>query len=291
MILVTGGQGLVGRHLQAIMPESPTVHYLGHLGCELTDYRSVHYCFNKYRPDIVVHLAARVGGISKNLEFPVEFLQDNLYMNTNVIRACYAFGTQRLIAMSSTCVYPDLVSQYPMDESIIYQGHPTESHVPYAVSKRAMMILIDAYNKQYGTRYQYLIPCNLYGQGDQSHHCVQDLIQKLSNDDPVRLWGDGSPMRQVMYAGDLAQIIKLCVDQGVYDSFNVAPEYNLTLLEIASLIQMTITQHKQIYWDKNQPNGQYRKDVSSAKFRQYFPDFQFTPFDVGIKLTLDSKSS
>ncbi len=285
-ILVTGGTGMVGKHLKDIMPEAI---YIGTANCNLTNYTEVYNYIRYTKPDIVVHLAAKVGGIMDNISKPAEYFDDNVFMNINVVKACKENNVSRFIGVLSTCVYPDKLDKYPMVEEDLFLGPPTHTNFSYGYAKRCLAVQIDAYNKQFNTKYNYIIPCNLYSEYDNfddsnKMHFVTSLLKKILNpkDNVLELLGTGKPLRQYMYAGDLAQVIKLMIDNNVYDNFNVCPEENLSINDMANIVlKVTNNNFKIVY--SNSIDGQYRKDVSNHRMMKHFPNFRFTPFEQGVK--------
>jgi GDP-L-fucose synthase len=254
--------------------------------------------FLQNKPDVVIHLAARVGGIIDNLNHPAEYFTQNVMMNTLIVEYSRRFNVKKFIGVLSTCIYPDTAKKYPMDESMLHEGPPTLTNFSYGYSKRSMGAQIDAYNQQYNLNYQYLIPCNLYGIEDKDDenksHFLTSLIKKIHeakkiNSDNITLFGDGTPLRQFMYAGDFAEIIKQVIEKDIYESFNVATEENLSIKQMAEIaLNVTGNENIEITWDTNKPNGQFRKDVSTEKFKRMFSNFKFTPLSEGIKLVYNS---
>jgi GDP-L-fucose synthase len=254
--------------------------------------------FLKHKPNIVVHLAARVGGIIDNINHPAEYFTQNVLMNTLLIEYSRIFKVKKFIGILSTCIYPDVARKYPMDETMLHEGPPTITNFSYGYSKRSMGAQIDAYNLQYNLNYQYLIPCNLYGIEDKDDenksHFLTSLIKKINyaknnNSGEITLFGDGTPLRQFMYAGDFAEIIKQTIEKDVTESFNVATEENLSIKQMAEIaLDVTDSKNIKIEWDITKPNGQFRKDVSIDKFKNLFPNFEFTPLSEGIKLVYNS---
>ena len=213
-ILVTGGSGLVGNHLQDILPEAI---YVSSKDYDLLDDKQVRVRMDDYHPSVLIHLAARVGGIMDNMTYPVDYLEENILMNTNVLKACYEFDVDKVIAILSTCVYPDVVDTYPMKEEDLFNGPPTPTNFSYGFAKRCMAAHIDSYRKQYDKKWSCLIPCNLYGEYDkyEEHHSHFEsaLIKKIYEaEDSIELWGTGKPLRQFMYGGDLARVIKYIIE-------------------------------------------------------------------------------
>ena len=293
MILVTGGSGLVGQHLKDIMPEAM---YIGSKDCDLTDVTQVDAMMNLFKPKIVVHLAARVGGLLDNMSYPVDYLEENILMNTNVIKACHKYNVEKVVGILSTCIYPDIVDTYPMKEEDMFNGAPPPGNFQYAISKRCLASQIDAYNKQYDKKWSCLIPCNLYGEYDkyEEHHShfVSALIKKIHEaEDSIELWGTGKPLRQFMLGGDLAKVIKYVIDNNVVGNFNVAPKEVYTINEMAEIgIRSCNKEHLNIKYDNNKPDGQYRKDVDSSKLLSILDNFKFTSLEDGIRRVYDNFS-
>jgi len=293
MILVTGGSGLVGQHLQDILPDAT---YISSTDYDLTDLQQVRDMMNEYQPTSVIHLAARVGGIVDNINYPVDYLEENVLMNTNVLKACHEFDVEKVIAILSTCVYPDVVDIYPMKEEDLFNGPPTPTNFSYGFAKRCMAAHIDSYRKQYDKKWSYLIPCNLYGEYDkyEEHHShfVSALIRKIYEaEDSIEIWGTGKPLRQFMYGGDLARVIKYMIDKDVVGSFNVAPEWVHSINDLAEIGKKACLKDKLVVnYDNTKPDGQFRKDVDSSKLLSALKDFEFTPLKEGIKKVYDNFS-
>jgi GDP-L-fucose synthase len=292
-ILVTGGNGLVGKHLQDILPEAT---YISSKDYDLTESYNAHRLMYKERPDVVIHLAARVGGILDNITNPVDYLEQNILINTNVLQNCHQFNVSKVISILSTCIYPDIVDTYPMKEEVLFNGPPPPDNFAYAMSKRCMATQMDSYVKQYNKQWSYLIPCNLYGEYDkyEEHHShfVSALIKKIHEaKDSVEIWGTGKPLRQFMYAGDLARVIKYMIDNDVVDNFNVAPDYVHSIEEITKIgMESCGKGDLNIVYDNTKPDGQYRKDVDSSKLISVMKDFKFTSLEEGIRRVYDNFS-
>lgn len=288
MILVTGGSGMVGSFLKELIPNA---FYVSSKDCDLTNQQSVEQLFNCIKPTKVIHLAARVGGITENIKYPAEFFDQNVLMNTFVLQNSHKYKVDYCLSILSTCIYPDVVPQYPMTEKDLFAGPPAPTNFSYAYSKRALAAQINAYNKQYGTNYNYLIPCNLYGEYDKfddNAHYVSALIKKIhsaaKNKTDVEIFGDGTPLRQFMYAGDLAKIIKYFIDNNIRESCNASNNENYSIEKIAKIaLECTNNQDLNLVFNKDKPNGQYRKDVSNKKLLETIGNFEFTTLNAGIK--------
>ena len=293
MILVTGGSGLVGQHLKDIMPDAT---YIGSKDCDLTDVTQVDALMDFFRPKIVVHLAARVGGIVDNINHPVEYLEENIMMNNNVLKKCHEYKVDKLISILSTCIYPDVVDTYPLKEEDLFNGPPPPDNFSYAMSKRCMATHIDSYVKQYKKKWCYLIPCNLYGEHDkyEEHHShfVSALIKKIYEaTDTVEIWGTGKPLRQFMHAEDLARVIVYMIENDIVDNFNVAPNYVYSIEEMTKIgMESCGKGDLEIVYDSTKPDGQYRKDVDSSKLISVMEGFEFISLEEGIKRVYDNFS-
>ena len=284
---------MVGRHLQGILEDDSI--YIGS-NIDLRDWIAVDTLFDKIKPTHVIHLAAKVGGIQDNIAKPAEYFDDNILMNTNVLKASKLYNVKRFIGILSTCVYPDTVESYPMNEEDLFLGPPAITNFSYGYAKRCLAVQINAYNKQYKTKYNYLIPCNLYSELDNFEHgnkmhFITALLKKIKESDgTLNLLGTGKPLRQFMYSGDLARVIKEVVDRDITESFNVAPDYNYSINEMAEAALESLSKDYEIAYSKPELDGQYRKDVSSEKLKIILPNFEFTSLKKGMKMVYDKIS-
>ena len=284
-ILVTGGTGMLGVHLQQIIPEA---HYVGS-EYDLRDWLEAENLFETIKPTHVIHLAAKVGGIQDNISRPAEYIDDNILINTNVLKLCLEYKVKRLTAMLSTCAYPNIANSYPMKEESLFSGPPALTNFSYGYSKRCLAVQIDAYNKQYKTKYNYIIPCNLYSEYDNflnksKMHFVTALLKKIKEaKNNINLLGTGKPLRQFMYAGDLARVIKEIYEKDITKNFNVAPNYNYSINDMANIAISKLNKNIKINYSNPELDGQYRKDVSSNKMKNLLPNFKFTSFEEGIE--------
>ncbi len=295
-ILVTGGSGMVGKSLKKILPNAI---YLSSKEFDLTKEVDVMSLMTNNKFDVVIHLAAKVGGIIDNIENPETYFIDNILMNTNMVKWSRLTGVKRFIGILSTCIYPDKVDIYPMTEELLHMGPPTPTNFSYGYAKRCLAVHIDACNKQYGTKYQYLIPCNLYGENDKfgsNSHFIASLVKKIvemekRGDKILELFGTGNPLRQFMHSDDLAWVINECLDKGIYQSFNVATKENLSIREMAEIALDSCGQKNvNIIFDSTKPDGQYRKDVSIDKLNNLLPNFNTLSLNKGIKKVYDKIS-
>ena len=295
-ILVTGGTGLVGTYLKKILPDAT---YVSSKDYNLLDKKEVQRMFTDIKPRKIIHLAARVGGVHHNIQEPVKYFEENLLMNTFVLQESFLNNVESFLGILSSCIYPNDVKSYPIKEENLLQGAPHQDLFSYSYAKRCLAIQIDAYNKKYNTKYNYLIPCNLYGEYDKfdpiEGHFVGALIEKIINakkngEKSIEIFGDGTPYRQFMHARDLAQIIKMTILKNIFLSFNVATDENYTIKKIVEIaLEACNIQNLNIYFDKSKPNGQLRKDIDITNLKKLFPDF--TPINLidGIKEIYNKK--
>ena len=295
-ILVTGGTGLVGTYLKKILPEAT---YVSSKDYNLLDKKEVQRMFTDIKPRKIIHLAARVGGVHHNIQEPVKYFEENLLMNTFVLQESFLNNVESFLGILSSCIYPNDVKSYPIKEENLLQGAPHQDLFSYSYAKRCLAIQIDAYNKKYNTKYNYLIPCNLYGEYDKfdpiEGHFVGALIEKIINakksrSKSIEIFGDGTPYRQFMHARDLAQIIKMTILKNIFLNFNVATDENYTIKKIVEIaLEACNIQNLNIYFDKSKPNGQLRKDIDITNLKKLFPDF--TPINLidGIKEIYNKK--
>ena len=295
-ILVTGGTGLVGTYLKKILPEAT---YVSSKDYNLLDKKDVQRMFSDIKPRKIIHLAARVGGVHHNIQEPVKYFEENLLMNTFVLQESFLNKVESFLGMLSSCIYPNDVKNYPIKEDNLLEGAPHQDLFSYSYAKRCLAIQIDAYNKKYNTKYNYLIPCNLYGEYDKfdpiEGHFVGALIEKIINakksrSKSIEIFGDGTPYRQFMHARDLAQIIKMTILKNIFLSFNVATDENYTIKKIVEIaLEACNIQNLNIYFDKSKPNGQLRKDIDITKLKKLFPDFKPINLIDGIKEIYNKK--
>lgn len=289
-ILVTGGSGLVGASLKKIYPNAT---YLSSKDYDLTKEDQVRAMYEKYKPDCVIHLAAKVCSAENYTANKISFFDDNILINTLVLKYAHSFGVKRFITLLSASAYPDIVSEYPIEEKMLHDGLPAEVGLTYGYTKRVFALQIDTYNQHYGTNYQYLIPGNLYSDEldfTKNTHFISMLLSKIgkannNGDDFITLFGDGTPIRQFLHCDDLAEIMSLCLEQDVYTNMNIGTEDVCTIRELAeTALSATDSFHLKLKFDKSKPNGQFRKDISYSKLKVVLPDFKFRRLSDQIKI-------
>ena len=290
-ILITGGNGMVGSYLKKIIPEATTP---SSKELDLTNSEQVKNYFQNNQFDYVIHLAAHVGSLHDNIENRTAYFDNNILMNTLVTKYAFEAGIKNFLGILSTCIYPNDISTFPMTEDMLHSGAPHPSLMSYAYAKRSHAVQLEAYKERYGVNYNYLIPCNLYGIVSEKHenrsHFVNDLIFKIikaqkDKKDHILLFGDGTPLRHFMHASDLAKIIALYVLTKCNTSFNVAPDINMSVENIALTALSTCVEEYPlcIKYDDSKPNGQHRKDVDTTIFKSIMSDFEFKSLEKGIK--------
>jgi len=289
-ILVTGGSGLIGTYLKEILPEAT---YVSSKDFNLINQEEVSLMFKKIKPTTVIHLAALVGGIHHNIQEPVKYFEENILMNTFMLRESFKNNVKHFTGILSSCIYPDEINEFPIKEDKLLIGAPHKDLFSYSYAKRCMAIQIDMYNKKHETKYNYLIPCNLYGEFDKfdpiKGHFVGALIEKLINakkqsEKTITLFGDGTPFRQFMHAKDVANIIKMMIVNNKFHNMNIATKENYTVDAIAKIaLRACDAENISIIYDKNKPNGQMRKDIEISKLNTYFPKFLPIKLEEGIK--------
>lgn len=292
-VLVTGQSSMVAKHIKDIYPKAS---YSSSTDYNLISLNHANALINRLSPDIVIHTAAKVGSMIDNMRHKYDYMLDNMMINMNIIRACQKFGIKKLIAISSTCSYPDVLSddKYPMTEDSIHLGPPTETSIGYAYSKRMLQLAIDLCNEQHGTEYNYLIPCNIYSEYDKHEddrmHFLTRLLDRISKakDEKVLMDGSGETSRQYIYGGDLARIIEKHVENNVNQSYNIGSE-NLTLSEWSDRTIKALNVNKSVIFTNSIPAGQFRKDVSSEKMFSIYPDFKFSDFNETITKVYNKK--
>jgi len=296
-ILITGAYGMVGHAFQKnlIHPEKYNYIFVGSHDCDLTSRDDTFRLFKTLKPDHVIHLAAKVGGVKGNTDYVADFYTQNIQMNTNVLDASYQYGIQKVISLLSTCVYPNSAI-YPLTEDQIHLGPPHKSNFGYAYAKRMLDIQSRSYRQQHGCNFITAVPNNLYGENDNfllaDGHVIPALIRKVfeatvNNDPDVTFWGDGTPLREFTYSKDVAQIlIFLLENYDEPDPINIGTTGEVSIREIAETIVENAGYTGNVIWDTKMPAGQYRKPSSNQKLLD-LGWCEYTNFDVGVARTLE----
>tara|TARA_B100000900_G_C20534078_1_gene697596 strand:- start:148 stop:1053 length:906 start_codon:yes stop_codon:yes gene_type:complete len=288
-LLITGASGMVGTELKKFLSSAYTP---SSSDLDLTSATKVReYLFDE-KFNYVIHLAAYVGSLHDNIENRTLYFDKNIIMNTFLTKYAYESGVKNFLGILSTCIYPDNISSFPIHEDRLHDGAPHKDLMSYAYAKRSHAVQIQAYKDSYGLNYNYLVPCNLYGKVAKSHenrsHFVNDLIFKIikaqnKGDNHITLFGDGTPMRQFMHAEDFAKIISIYFQNDLKTSFNVAPNMNMSVNDIARVaLEACDAKQFKILYDDSKPNGQIRKDVDTTHFENIYQEFKFKTLHDGI---------
>jgi len=289
-ILITGGKGLMGNAFRALQNTTENKFlFVGREDADLVSQADVSHLFEETRPDYVIHAAARVGGIGRNLSSPAEQFYDNIMMNTNVIEQAYRSKVKKLIVFSSGCVFPgDLLVQ---SENKLHNGEPYYAHKSYAYAKRMVDIQIEAYNQQYGTAYSTVIPGNIFGEHDnfnlEDGHVIPALIHKcyiakLGNT-PFKVWGTGEASREFIYSQDVAKACLGMLHKDHPKKIIVSGKL-LKIKNVVDLICQAFDYHN-VEWEKDKPEGQMFRSSDRTVFDKAFPDFEHTDVTKAINTT------
>ncbi|XP_026543508.1 GDP-L-fucose synthase [Notechis scutatus] len=297
-ILVTGGSGLVGKAIQKVIadgeqrPDEKWI-FVSSKEADLTNAAETSALFEKHKPTHVIHLAATVGGLFRNLNHNLEFWRKNIHINDNVLQAAFESGVQKAVSCLSTCIFPDKTT-YPIDETMIHNGPPHSSNFGYAYAKRMIDVQNRAYFEQHGCHFTAAIPTNIFGPHDnfsiENGHVLPGLIHKVylakKNGTNVTVWGTGKPRRQFIYSLDLARLFVWVLRE--YNEIepiilSVGEEEEVSIREAAECIAKAMDFKGQLLFDESKSDGQFKKTASNAKLRKYLPDFQFTPFNQAVK--------
>lgn len=300
-ILVTGGNGLVGSAIRDISCLYPQYNYYftKHEDIDLTKEELVEKLFKKVKPDYVIHTAARVGGIGRNLNSSAQQFHENILMNTHLIHHAYLNKVEKILVFSSMCVYP--AETQIISEDIMHKGEPFRAHWSYAHAKRMVDVQISAYKQQYGIKnYCSLIPGNMFGENDnfdlEDGHVIPSLIHKCflakRTNSRFEVWGNGSATREFLYAQDVA---KVCIELLSREDIDELPERLIisaekecSIKEIANKICNIFNfPIENIKWLLDKPSGQAERPSDHTFFRKYFPDFRFTDIDIALKNTIE----
>lgn len=294
-ILVTGSRGLVGSAIMDLGYQVPEV-----IGITSDDYNLLHWketddMMRKYRPDAVIHLAAKVGGVKANMKAPATFFMENLTMNTHLLEAARVHCVKRVICFLSTCVFPD-PCPLPLKPENLHAGPPHPSNYGYAYAKRMLAVQCQSYNQEYGTQFVPVIPCNIYGPHDnfnlENSHVVPALIRKFleakMSGQPVTIWGTGAPLREFIYSRDVARLLIDLLDHyPANDPIILSTGQEHSIKQLVESIAAALEFKGDIIYDDTKPEGQYRKPSDNTPLKNLFPDFKFTDLDAGIKKTVD----
>jgi GDP-L-fucose synthase len=291
-VLVTGGGGFLGSHLverfRAIGDEPFVARRADY---DLTSSEDTARLFADAAPELVVHLAAEVGGIGANRANPGRYWYANLMMGANVLEQCRSSGVRKLVVAGTVCAYPKF-TPVPFREDDLWDGYPEETNAPYGVAKKSVLVGAQGYREQYGLHTAFLLPANLYGPRDnfdlETSHVIPALIRKmLEGEDEVVLWGDGSPTREFLYVEDAAEAFLLAAER--YDDpapVNVGTGAEISIRELAETIAELTGFEGRIVWDASMPNGQPRRALDASRAEAAFGFRARTPLRDGLEQTI-----
>jgi len=297
-ICVTGGAGFLGSFLVEKLRQRgakdifvPLVqHY------DLVQPEGIRRMLDDARPDVILHLAAHVGGIGANRAHPAEFFYDNLMMGVQLMHQAYLRGVEKFVALGTVCAYPKF-TPVPFHEDDLWNGYPEETNAPYGLAKKMLLVQSQAYREQYGFNSIFLLPVNLYGPRDNfdlhSSHVIPALIRKCmeaqeAGESEVVVWGDGSPTREFLYVEDAAEGILLAAER-YNDSLpvNLGSGNEIAIKDLAEMIARLTGFSGKLVWDSSKPNGQPRRALDTTRAEQLFGFRAQTNFEEGLRRTID----
>lgn len=297
-VLVTGGAGFLGSFVTAQLRTSGVSQSnLVVTDIKDADLRRLEDCQRVVRDiDVVIHLAARVGGIGLNREMPGTLFYENAIMGIQMMEAARLAGVKKFVALGTICAYPKF-TPVPFKESDLWNGYPEETNAPYGLAKKMLLVQAQAYRAQYGMNAIYLLPVNLYGPGDnfdpRSSHVIPALIRKFveakeARAREVEVWGTGEASREFLYVDDAAEGIVLAAER--YDGpepVNLGAGFEIKIKELASIIQRLTGFEGKMVWDRSRPDGQPRRMLDVSRAEKLFGFRARTPFDEGLRKTVE----
>jgi GDP-L-fucose synthase len=297
-ILVTGGAGFLGRQvidqLCQAGADREKITVPRSQDCDLRVWESCQHAVDQQ--DIIIHLAAHVGGIGLNREKPAELFYDNLMMGTQLIHAAYQGGVEKFVCVGTICAYPKF-TPVPFKEEDLWEGYPEETNAPYGIAKKALLVQLQSYRQQYGFNGIYLLPVNLYGPEDNfnpsSSHVIPALIRKVQEaqargEKQLPVWGDGSPTREFLYSTDAALGITMATQSyNESDPINLGTGEEISIKDLITLICELMEFDGEIVWETDKPNGQPRRCLDTQKAKEAFGFTAQVSFREGLKNTID----
>lgn len=295
-VCVTGGAGFLGSFLVPELESRGAAHIFVPRAqdYDLRERDGIRRCLADSRPDVIIHLAAVVGGIGANMANPGRFFYENLMMGTQLIEESRKAGVGKFVAIGTICAYPKF-TPVPFREEELWNGYPEETNAPYGLAKKMMLVQLQAYRQQYGMDGIFLLPVNLYGPRDnfdlETSHVIPAMIHKMvaGRDEgaPVVLWGDGSPTREFLYVEDAARGIVSAAER--YDGpepVNLGSAMEISIADLAGLIAKHVGYTGPIEWDTSKPNGQPRRKLDVSRAAEYFGWRAEVDFDEGVERTV-----
>lgn len=296
--MVTGGSGFLGKHVLAALARKgyTEVEAPRHADYDLTKSDQVSAALRDLRPDIILHLAAVVGGIGANRSRPGEFFYQNLIMGTELMEQSRRANVQKFVAIGTICAYPKF-TPVPFHESDLWSGYPEETNAPYGLAKKMLLVQAQAYRQQYGFNAVYLLPTNLYGPEDNFHptdaHVIPDMIRKCvdaieSGQSRIELWGTGNPTREFLYVDDCADGIVAAMERyNGSEPVNLGSGEEVRIADLAHLIAEATGFTGEIRFDPNQPDGQPRRKLDTSQAREAFGWEARVGFPEGLRKTVE----
>ncbi len=295
-IIVTGGNGFLGKAVTKSLSSEGEVFALGSKEYDLRCTSDTKRMYLDLEPNVVVHLAATVGGIGANKDNPGLFIEENLIMGYNVIKYAKEHNVDKFIMLGTVCAYPKYCS-VPFKEEDLWNGYPEETNAPYGIAKKTLMQLIQSYNQQYGFNGINLIPVNMYGPSDNFHpkssHVIPALILKFQQaiDDghkPVEIWGTGQASREFLYVDDCATAIQQAIiSYNNPQPVNVGTGREITIMELAQKLQRIMGHKGSIWFNSEHPDGQPRRCLDTSKAKYYFGFEAKVDLDAGLQSTIE----
>lgn len=297
-ICVTGGAGFLGTHLiKKLNARGAHEIFIPKIeDYDLVNPDDIRRMLDDSKPDVIIHLAAHVGGIGANMEKPAEFFYDNLMMGVQLMHESWKRGLEKFVAIGTICAYPKF-TPIPFKEENLWDGYPEETNAPYGLAKKMLLVQAQAYRQQYGFNAIFLLPVNLYGPGDnfnpKSSHVIPALIRKCleakdQGAEQIIAWGDGSPTREFIFVEDAAEGIVLATEK--YDGsepVNIGSSFEISIKDLTEKIARMTGFEGKIVWDTTKPNGQPRRKLDTSRADQYFGFVAKTDFDQGLQKTID----
>jgi len=297
-VCVTGGAGFLGSYIiEKLQNRKAGDIFIPKIeDYDLTDPQAIRRMLDDSRPDIILHLAAQVGGIGANRDHPAEFFYNNLMMGVQLIHQSSQRGIEKFVALGTVCAYPKF-TPVPFREDDLWNGYPEETNAPYGLAKKMLLVQAQAYRQQYGFNAIFLLPVNLYGPHDNfdlnSSHVIPALIRKCveareAGQSEVIVWGDGSPSREFIYVEDAAEGILLAAEQyNGADPINIGSGFEIRILDLAELIARLAGFKGRIVFDPSKPNGQPRRALDVSRAEEQFGFKAQIGFEEGLRRTIE----